>query len=189
MGGINMRSKSSRKQQIEKELENIRVQISQLANKNTDLKEILQEKAKADETGSNLFTLLKYLMDENKKTTMVLKELSDKVGRIDSNFNDAENFVQEDPDQVLQENKLAKYQPIHISGLDAKIMQIIQMRGLTTADDLKKQMNYKGRNAASARINKLYKQGLLERYQLGHKVYYKYDAGKTTNTLIVSPPQ
>ena len=50
-------------------------------------------------------------------------------------------------------------------------------------------MSYKGRNAASARLNKLYRIGLLERFQLGHKVYYKFDAGKMASTLIVSPPQ
>lgn len=68
-------------------------------------------------------------------------------------------------------------------------MQIIQISGMSCADDIKKQMSYRGRNAASARLNRLYKIGLLERYQLGHKVYYKYDAGKTADTLIVSPPQ
>jgi len=60
---------------------------------------------------------------------------------------------------------------------------------MACAEDIKREMNYRGRNAASARLNRLHKQGLLDRYQLGHKVYYKYDAGKTTNTLIVSPPQ
>ena len=36
---------------------------------------------------------------------------------------------------------------------------------------------------------KLREKGLLERFQLGHKVYYIYDAGKATNILIISPPQ
>ena len=76
-----------------------------------------------------------------------------------------------------------------ISELDAKILQHIQIKGMSCADDIKKQMNYRGRNAASARLNRMYKQGLLERHQLGHKVYYKYDAGKAAKTLIVSPPQ
>jgi hypothetical protein len=60
---------------------------------------------------------------------------------------------------------------------------------MACAEDIKKHMSYKGKNAASARLNRLFKEGLLDRYQLGHKVYYKYDAGKTTKTLIVSPPQ
>ncbi len=179
---INMRSKK----EIERELQNIQNQISQLASKNVDIREVVQEKAKSDETGSNLITLLKYMMDENKKTTMILKGMSETLGRLDANLN-AEYFEQVDQEPYPQENKLAKVQPI--SGLDAQIMQIIQIRGLTSADDIKRQMNYRGRNAASARLNRLYRAGLLERYQLGHKVYYKYDAGKTSQTLIVSPPQ
>jgi len=60
---------------------------------------------------------------------------------------------------------------------------------MACADDVKAGMNYRGRNAASARLNKLYKMGLIDRLQLGHKVFYKFDAGKTTKILIVSPPQ
>jgi hypothetical protein len=182
-----MRADAPKKKELEREIEAIKDQINQLAVRNTDIREIVREKAKSDETGTNLITLLKYMMEENKKTTMILKGMSETLGRMDSNMN-AEYYEQEDQETTYpQENKLAKVQPI--SGLDAQIMQIIQIRGMACADDVKKQMSYKGRNAASARLNKLYKQGLLDRYQLGHKVYYKYDAGKTTNTLIVSPPQ
>ncbi|MGI0100550.1 MAG: winged helix-turn-helix domain-containing protein [Candidatus Micrarchaeaceae archaeon] len=182
----NVSDKNSRKE-TEKALQTMKAQIEQLSTKNSDITAALQEKAKSDETGSGLMTLLKYMMNENKNTTMMLKSIYDRLERIDSDFN-AGNYEQEDQDQpLMNENRLAKVQPI--SGLDAQIMQIIQIRGMACADDIKKQMNYRGRNAASSRLNKLYKQGLLERYQLGHKVYYKYDAGKTTNTLIVSPPQ
>ena len=168
---------------VEEELQNMKKQLDQLASRSMEIKG-MQEKVETDEVGANLLTLLKYLMDENKKNTMIMKSMQDKLDTIIN----AEYIEQEDQDTTYpQENKLAKVQPI--SGLDAQIMQIIQIRGLTTADDIKKQMNYRGRNAASARLNRLYRVGLLERYQLGHKVYYKYDAGKTTNTLIVSPPQ
>ena len=57
------------------------------------------------------------------------------------------------------------------------------------ADDIKEKLHYKGRNAACTRLNRLHKAGLLERHQLGHKVYYKYDAGKATKLLILSPPK
>ena len=78
---------------------------------------------------------------------------------------------------------------VPLSLLDAKILDFVQTHTMICADDLMKAMNYRGRNAACARLNRLYREGLLERYQLGHKVFYKFDAGKTTNTLIISPPQ
>ena len=180
-----MSNNRSRKE-IESEIQRMKEQIGQLAVKNTDVKLMLEGKTKSDETGSNLITLLKYMMNENRNTTMILKSIADRLDKLDMDVN-AEYYEQEDQEQYLQENKLAKVQPI--SGLDAKIIQLIQSRDMACAEDIKKAMNYRGRNAASARLNRLHKQGLLDRYQLGHKVYYKYDAGKTTNTLIVSPPQ
>ncbi len=167
----------------------MKAQISQLTNtdfKKEGVEELLTEKAKSDEIGSNLLSLFKYMMDENKKTNMVLKGMHDKLEHMESELH-ADYSGQEDQEHLQENNRFAKVQPV--SGLDARIMQIIQVSGMACADDIRKQMSYRGRNAASARLNRLYKIGLLERYQLGHKVYYKYDAGKTTNTLIVSPPQ
>ena len=45
--GINMRSSKK----IEKELNNMKEQISQLSGRNNEVKEIIQEKTKSDETG------------------------------------------------------------------------------------------------------------------------------------------
>lgn len=166
---------------IEKELQKIKGQIQSLSSNNANVKELADSKAKTEETGSNLLALVRYMMDENRKTTMVLKNISDSLAKIDydlnANYSEETNPVQE----------AAKELPI--SELDKTILQHIQIAGMACADDIKKNMNYKGRNAASARLNRLHKQGLLERYQLGHKVYYKYDAGKAAKTLIVSPPQ
>jgi len=167
----------------------MKVQISRLTDsdfKKESAEEILKEKTKSDEIGSNLLSLFKYMMDENKKTNMVLKGMHDKLDRMESELH-ADYSGQEDQEHLQENKRFAKVQPV--SGLDAKIMQIIQVSGMACADDIKGQMSYRGRNAASARLNRLHKIGLLERYQLGHKVYYKYDAGKTANTLIVSPPQ
>ncbi len=177
---------------LKKELQEMKKQLNQLSGNNTDISVALQEQAKSEEIGSNLLTLFKYVMNEQKNLDMKISGMAHELQkinmRIEENIN-ADYYEQEDQEPYPQENKLAKVQPI--SGLDAQILQIIQRsaKEMACADEIKKQMNYKGRNAASARLNKLYKMGMLERYQLGHKVYYRFDAGKTTNTLIVSPPQ
>ena len=172
-----MRSKKG----LEKEIQSIKQQIQGLSSKNASMKELVDGKAKTEETGSNLLTLVKFVMDENKKTTMLLKGISDNLARIEDDLT-ADYTAEENPVQEAARE-------VPISELDARILQHIQIKGMCCADDIKAQMNYRGRNAASARLNKMYKQGLLERHQLGHKVYYKYDAGKAAKTLIVSPPQ
>jgi hypothetical protein len=176
------------KKEMETEIQSMKKQIENIKDttaKNLDVEAILEGKSRSEEVGSNLLALFKYVMDENRKTNMILKDMHGKLERLESDLN--ADYYEQDDQARLQENKFAKVQPV--SGLDAKILQIIQISGMACADDIKKQMSYRGRNAASARLNRLHKIGLLERYQLGHKVYYKYDAGKTTNTLIVSPPQ
>ena len=169
------------KKGVEKELQSIKEQIHSLSNSNYNVKELVVEKSKVEETGANLLALVKFVMDENKKTTLVLKGISDNLARIESDLN-ADYAAEENPVQEA-------VREVPISELDARIIQHIQIKGMSCADDIKQQMNYRGRNAASARLNRMYKQGLLERHQLGHKVYYKYDAGKAAKTLIVSPPQ
>ena len=108
------------------------------------------------------------------------------MARLESGIRDT---YYEDEEVEDQKNVFRGAREVPISWLDAEILKNVQVLGMACADDIKKRMNYKGRNAASVRLNRLYRQGVLDRYQLGRKVYYKYDAGKASDTLIVSPPQ
>ncbi len=176
------------KKEIEVELQNLRQQVQEMSTINTSLKSMVDEKTKSDATSSNLFALVKYMIDENKKTTMVLSSIVGSLSRLEGELAaGSENELPESP--YAQQMVQLPRGTVPLSSLDAKIMQFVQRMDIACAEDIQKTMNYRGRNAASARLNKLYKQGLLERYQLGHKVYYKYDAGKATNPLIISPPQ
>ncbi len=175
------------RKELETELKSIKKQIGGIQVTDKLAKDMLEGKMKADETSSNLLMIVRLMMDENKKNTMILKGISDSVGRLEKEMGDAGQYEQDDQsafDPV--EDRLSRVQPV--SGLDAKILQIVQLKNIACAEDVRQELGYRGRNGASARLNRLYQQGLLERYQLGHKVYYKYDA-KMAGTLIVSPPQ
>jgi hypothetical protein len=171
------------KKGIGKELRNIKEQLEKLSTINNSKNlEFLKEKGKTEETNTNLLSLLKFMVDENRKTTMVLKNISDAISQMNSDISN------EDEEVVEEKSHNTTLEEIPLSELDAKIIQFAQIKDMVCADDIKKLMNYKGRNAAAARLTNLYKRNLLKRYQLGHKVYYKFDAGKATNTLIISPP-
>lgn len=172
------------KKELETELQKLKAQVATISGKATKERELLLEKAKAEDTSSGLFALAKYMIDENKRTTMILKGITDTLSRLEQDI--GYNYQQ---DEVPEQQAQMERQILPVSDLDAKIIQFIQIKGMACADDIRQHMSYRGRNAASARLNRLFKQGVLERYQLGHKVYYKYDAGKATNILIVSPPQ
>jgi hypothetical protein len=175
------------KKEIEGELFKLKQQVQEMSTINNNLKSMVDEKTKSDATSSNLFALVKYMIDENKKTTMILGGIAGSLSRLEGEM--AGGDVQQEEQQYTQQLAQPTRETVPLSGLDAKIMQYVQRMDIACAEDIQKIMSYRGRNAASARLNKLYKQGLLDRYQLGHKVYYKYDAGKATNPLIISPPQ
>ncbi len=43
---------------------------------------------------------------------------------------------------------------------------------MAEAEDVRKYMNYKGRNAASARLNMLHRKGELKKIKSGRKIYF-----------------
>ncbi|MEM0148610.1 MAG: hypothetical protein QXY10_03380, partial [Candidatus Micrarchaeaceae archaeon] len=159
---------------MQKDLIQIKEALKKLSYASKKNDEVIKVKAKAEETNSNLFLLLKFIMDENKKSTMLIKNISDAIERLTNEIEGPEETKYEEPTAVVQ--KEVKHQEIALSALDAKIIEHIQVKGMCCADDIKEIMNYKGRNAASSRLNSLYKRNLLQRYQLGHKVYYKFNA-------------
>ena len=59
-----------------------------------------------------------------------------------------------------------------LSDIDEKIIEFVKKNGKACAEDLQRAFNYRGKNAASARLNKLHSQGLLEKKQAGRRVYY-----------------
>ena len=155
------------KKEIEEELERLKKEMSRLNS------------GDANASHYDAQELISYLVAERERTNKILAGLTERINEL------AERVEELDAGPEIMEG--AKEVPL--SDTDVKVIEFVQTKGMACADDVKVFMNYRGRNAACARLNKLYMMGLLDRYQLGHKVYYKYDAGKATNALIVSPPQ
>jgi len=55
---------------------------------------------------------------------------------------------------------------------DQKIMDFVETRGMASANDVMEVLSYKGQNAASQRLNKLYREGHLRKVRAGRKVMY-----------------
>ncbi|MDE1869453.1 MAG: hypothetical protein KGH71_00510 [Candidatus Micrarchaeota archaeon] len=154
-----------------------------------ELKKVVEKLSKGasfeeahDEQGS-VSTMLKYMIDERERTNKMLKGITERLKKLEVEISSIEETDEKGLDFPVGNRE------VPLSNLDSRILELAQAKGMVCADDVQKEMNYRGRNAACARLNRLYRAGLLDRFQLGHKVYFKYDAGKTTNTLIISPPQ
>jgi hypothetical protein len=152
---------------IEKELEKMKYEVKKLSLTHGEL-----------DKNADIQSLITYLIDEREKTNKALERITQKIVTLEKEF---ENTGADDGHRPLDK--------VLLSDVDAKIINFVQTQDMACAEDVCKFMNYNGKNAASARLNKLHKERLLERFQLGHTVYYRFDAGKTTETLIISPPQ
>ena len=169
---------SKRSKQLENELKVLKDEVSQLAGK--------KEAAMAVQEGSpSIGQMIKYMAEEREKTNKLLVDITAKIGKLEKEIEEFYSEPASDYTDIIGSRELP------LSALERKILDFVQSspEGMICADDLMRYMNYRGRNAACSRLNKLYRQGVLDRYQLGHKVFYKFDAGKATNTLIISPPQ
>lgn len=135
----------------------------------------------------DLPAMVRRLLEERKNTNAAIEHMAKQM----KVFEEALSYMGqlEESDEVVQRN--VSNRELALSALDRKVLEFVQSSpsAMVCAEDLMKHMNYKGKNAACARLMRLCKEGLLDRVQLGHRVYYKFDAGKTTNTLIISPPQ
>jgi hypothetical protein len=176
------------KKEIENELVDIKKKLETISESKSTESTILAEKEASDKTNTSLFSLVKYMFDENRKTTLLLKNISESLARLSEDVHDI-YYEDEAAAEPEERTPVKGFKEVPISELDRQILQAVQVLDLACADDIRKRMNYKGRNAASAHLNRLYKTGLLQRHQLGKKVCYKYDAGKAIDTVIVSPPQ
>ncbi len=111
---------------------------------------------------SLLGLLIAQLINERRRMNALLKEILDRLDRLES---------QRDKKVVEEINK---HQDIDLlPPSDRKIINIIKsMGGKCTAEDVRKAMGYKGRNAASARLNRLYSIGIVKKKQVGKKVFF-----------------
>ncbi len=106
--------------------------------------------------------LLYRLSKERKKTNHLFKEITEKLENIEEGI--------ENKSTTKNTNKDRKKQML--SKTDQKVYDYVKRNGKVDAADLKEEFGYKGRNAASARLNSLYKKDLLDKERVGKRVLY-----------------
>lgn len=106
------------------------------------------------------------LMEERENTNRLLKTLMQKIdsleAKIGSNAQAAPSETKETP----------KESEVLLPQVDEDIMKVVKELGKATAEDIRSRLHYKGKNAASARLNRLYELGLLKKVQVGKKVFF-----------------
>ncbi len=107
-------------------------------------------------------SLLQALHEERSSTNLLLKEIYAKLDRIESRLNAAApTFAPQAVEKPL------------VADVDQGILDFVSQNGPVSAQDVQEKLQYKGKNAASARLNNLCRLGFLEKQQAGKKVYFR----------------
>lgn len=61
----------------------------------------------------------------------------------------------------------------HLTTVDEQILEFVRERGMVCAEDVQKKFKYKGKNAASARLNNLFRKEMLKKMRIGKKTFFK----------------
>lgn len=134
-----------------------------------------------------LAALLYARLETQESTNLLLKNIYAKIEQLE---NEIKNVKEQKESKTTSKKSYENENIEEIVSLlpekDKKILEIIRKNGRVSADDIKTALGYKGRNAASARLNKLYNLGLLTKVKFGRKVYYKLNAGVGKTTILNS---
>jgi len=96
------------------------------------------------------------LLEERENTNRILKNLLAKIESLEQKL----SAVPEEPEEPM------------VPEIDEKILAFIREVGKVTAEDVRAKFNYKGKNAASSRLNRLCELGLVKKRQVGKKVFF-----------------
>jgi len=116
-----------------------------------------------------LAVLLFKLAEEREKTNKLLEQIAGKFDAIMAKVKTTEAG-----NPRVQENPLAfaKEPALMLPEQDQMIVHLAHAHGQVTAEDVKAELGYKGKNAASQRLNRLFREGHLRKVQSGRKVLY-----------------
>lgn len=141
-------------------IEQISPQFSQLT---LDLDEILEKSSDPKFVAALLFRLAQ----ERQKTNEVLEQINEKFDKM---MFELKTKATAEPEQAQSQANTGVFSVL--AEQDQSILKFIEHEGKATAEEIKQVMNYKGLNAASQRLNKLFREGYLKKVQAGKKVLY-----------------
>jgi hypothetical protein len=95
------------------------------------------------------------LLEERENTNRLLKNILQKLEAIESKI-----------------GKAAAIERPLLPAIDEKILEFVKESEKVTAEEVRVKFKYKGKNAASARLNRLCNMGLLQKKQAGKKVFF-----------------
>src|SRR3989344_23938 len=150
-----------------RDLEQQKQLLEKLNPKFNDLTLDIQEVMANSQDPVYIAALLFKVAEERQHANKLLEAINDKFDKI--MFALKTQNLNNEPAQQMQ-NLQNKFEILPEQ--DQAIVKFIEEKGSATALDIMGLMRYRGLNAASQRINKLFKEGYLKKVQSGKKVLF-----------------
>lgn len=124
--------------------------------------------------------LLYTIAEEKKSNNLLIKDIHGKFDNILTRLERFESALERiEANETTKEPTPATPSDTHSppasytpSEKDRLVLEFVEEKGRVCAEDLQEKFDYKGRNAASARLSRLFRDGLLEKTYQGRTVYY-----------------
>ena len=130
-----------------------------------DLSQTIQQMSDPVAIGAMLYSIAQ----EKNSSNLVLREINAKFDNILQQLQAVSQKLTEITEKSPAKTSIS---PNFLSERDEEVLKYVREQGKVCADALQEKFSYKGRNAASARLSRLFKDGLLEKIYVGRKVYY-----------------
>ncbi len=133
---------------------------------NLDVREQIRKELEANMSKFNdpvvLGTLMSRMLEERENTNRLLKTLLQRIEQLEERLAGAPQR-HATAQQIMEAPMLPE--------VDEAIVSFIR-EGPKTAEDVQHKFGYKGKNAASARLNRLHDLGVVVKKHVGKKVYF-----------------
>jgi hypothetical protein len=119
-----------------------------------------------------LAALMHTAATERENTNRLLKTL---IEKLDAKFTEVEirlNALEGAQQAAQQATAAPREDEMLLAPVDEEIMKFVRERRRVSAEEVRRRFGYKGKNAASARLSRMYGMGLLEKRQVGRAVLY-----------------
>lgn len=115
-----------------------------------------------------LAALMHTAATERESTNRLLKTL---IERLDAKFAEVEERL-----SALEKRPNAPKAPLEeevlLPSVDEDILKFVREKRHASAEEVRRKFNYRGKNAASARLNRMFEMGLLQKKQVGRAVLF-----------------
>jgi predicted HTH transcriptional regulator len=118
-------------------------------------------------------TMLYSIAEEKKSSNLVVRDINGKFDQLMQKLTEVAESLKNLNETIKSAPKPANGHPAtEPSERDQEVLDFVAKQKRACAEELQEQFHYRGRNAASARLSKLFKEGKLKKIYVGRKVYY-----------------